>query len=171
MTQSSASDPGKLGEAKLPRRDWILLPLLSVLTVVLMAISAESIARWVFSASKTTLHDCLAYDPANGVRGIPGSVCWEKVPENQLTEYRLDCAGFRTGMVCGPKPAGVYRIVLIGSSIAIGERVSIEKTFASLVPEGLSRLAGRKVEIYNEGMAFGFPQNTALRFRRSGGHA
>ena len=49
MTQSSASDPANLKEAKLPRRDWILLPMLSLLTIGLLAVSTESIARRVFS--------------------------------------------------------------------------------------------------------------------------
>jgi hypothetical protein len=54
--------------------------------------------------------------------------------------------------------------VLIGSSIAMGERVPIEKTFATLLPIELSRRVGREVELYNYAMAFGFPRNTALRF-------
>ena len=165
MTQSSASDPVNVKEGKLPRRDWILLPMLSLLTMALMAVSTESIARRLFSASKTSLNSCLVLDDAaTGVRGIPNSVCWEKTPESQLTEYRLDCLGFRTEMVCGPKPPGTYRIVMIGSSVAMGELVPIEKTLATLLPKELSRSTGRKVELYNEGMAFGFTRNTALRF-------
>jgi hypothetical protein len=165
MTQSGAGDPGTLKEAKLPRRDWILLPMLSLLTIVLMAVSTELVARRAFSESKTSLKSCLVLnDAATGVRGIPNSVCWEKMPENQLMEYRLDCSGYRTGMACGPKPPGTYRIVMIGSSVAMGERVPIEKTVATLLPKELSPPAGRKVELYNEAMGYGFARNTALRF-------
>jgi hypothetical protein len=103
-------------------------------------------------------------DAVNGVRGIPNSVCSEKFPETELVEYKFDCTGYRTGKECGTKAPGVYRIVLIGSSMAMGERVPIEKTFATLLPLDLSRRVGREVELYNYAMAFGFPRNTALRF-------
>ena len=46
----------------------------------------------------------------------------------------------------------------------MGEGVSDEKTLAALLPAGLTRLTGRKVELYNEGMGYGFARNTALRF-------
>ena len=46
----------------------------------------------------------------------------------------------------------------------MGERVPIKSTFAALLPQELSRLTGRRVELYNEGMGYGFPRNTALRF-------
>lgn len=52
----------------------------------------------------------------------------------------------------------------MGSSVAMGERVPIENTFATLVPAELSRPGRPKVELYNEAMGFGFPRNTALRF-------
>ncbi len=147
------------------RWDWIALPMLGVLTILILAVSGEFIARREFAESKTTLNDCLVLnDPTRGVRGIPNSVCWEKIPENRLTEYKLDCRGYRTGILCGPKAQGIYRIVLIGSSVAMGERVPIESTFASLLPKEISRMTGRKVELYNEGMGYGFPRNAALRF-------
>ena len=57
-----------------------------------------------------------------------------------------------------------YRIVMTGSSMAMGERVPLEKTFASLLPKELSARTGRSVELYNEAMAYGFARNTALRF-------
>ena len=41
MTQPNASGQENI-EAKLPRRDWILLPLLSLLTIGLLAASTES---------------------------------------------------------------------------------------------------------------------------------
>jgi hypothetical protein len=165
MTQSSAGDPGNLPEAKLPRRDWILLPLLGLMTLMLIAVSSETIARRYFGESKTSLNNCLVLnDAATGVRGVPNSVCWEKIPESPLIEYKLDCSGFRTGMACGPKPPGTYRIVMMGSSVAMGERVAIENTFATLLPKEVSQPAGRRVELYNEAMGYGFPRNTVLRF-------
>ncbi len=45
MTQSSANNSETVKEAKLLRRDWILLPMLSLLTICFIAGSTELIAR------------------------------------------------------------------------------------------------------------------------------
>jgi hypothetical protein len=165
MAHSNAGNPANLKEEKLPRRDWILLPLICLLTLFFAAVSAESIANRVFNSSETSLNSCLVLnDASTGVRGIPNSVCWEKIPEGQWTEYRFDKCGYREGIECGPKPPGTYRIVMVGSSFALGENVPVEKAFATLLPAELSRQTGRRVELYNEGMGYGFARNTALRF-------
>jgi hypothetical protein len=166
MTPSKHAYTAKSPVAKLARRDWILLPLLAFLTVSIIAVSAELIARRFFSESTSSLDSCLVLnEPATGIRGIPNSMCREKTLESPLVEYRLDGAGFRSGSDYGSKPAGAYRIVMIGSSVAMGERVPFEKSLAALLPEELSRQSGRKIELYNEGMAYGFPRNSALRFQ------
>jgi hypothetical protein len=166
MTLSQDANPAPRARGKLERRDWVLLPLLALLTVALICVCAELVARRTFGESATSLESCLVLtEPASGVRGIPNSVCWEKTPESPLIEYRLDGAGYRSGMEYGPKSPGTYRIVMIGSSVAMGERVPFEKTLAALLPKELSRRRARKIELYNEGMAYGFARNTALRFQ------
>jgi hypothetical protein len=165
MTPPRDADSAETPTAKLARRDWVLLPLLALLTVSVIAVSAELVARRFFSETSTSLDDCLVLtEPATGIQGIPNSVCREKSLESPLVEYRLDGAGFRSGAVDGSKRAGVYRIVIIGSSVAMGERAPFEQSLAALLPEALSRQTGRKIELYNEGMAYGFPRNSALRF-------
>jgi hypothetical protein len=49
-----------------------------------------------------------------------------------------------------------YKIVLMGGSMAFGYGVPRENTFAAELPVQLSRLTGRKVELYNEGQLWGF---------------
>jgi len=165
MTKSSANHSEQLTEAKLPLRDWILLPLLSAFTILTLAAATEAIARRSFGESEKSLNACLILDdPTRGVRGIPNSVCYAKMPENELTEYKFDCFGYRTGMSCGPKPLGTYRIGLVGSSVAMGHLVSMENSLATVLTKELSRSVGRKVEVYNGALSFQFPRNTALRF-------
>ena len=166
MTPSTDTISNKPGNQGVARRDWVLLPLLGLLTMAVVAVSAELLARRTFTESATGLETCLVVnDPATGVRGIPNSVCREKYPESPMVEFRLDGAGYRSGMVLGPKLPGTYRIVLIGSSTAMGERVPFASTMAALLPVELSRQTGRKIELYNEGMADGFPRNATLRFQ------
>jgi hypothetical protein len=163
----SADDRTQSGE-KLPRRDWVLLPLIGLLTMCLLAASADLIARRRFSSSKTSFSACMgSNDPSTGIRAIPNSVCWEKGAESDLTEYRFNSCGHRAGVECGPRAVDTFRIVAIGSSYAMGDRVAQEKSFAGLLPAQLSGMTGRKIELYNEGMLWGTPHSTALRFNRT----
>jgi hypothetical protein len=66
-------------------------------------------------------------------------------------------------MDCGPKPPGVSRIVLIGSSFAYGLNVDQADSFAALLPEYLSRRTGTQIDLYNEAMQWGFPSSVILR--------
>jgi hypothetical protein len=153
-------------EVKLPRRDWILLPLLSLSTIVFLAGSIELIARRVFPQSATLAEDCMVFnDPKTGPRGIPNSVCREKMAEGEPTENRFNSCGHRAGMECGTKPSGVYRIVMIGTSMPMGLRVPREKTFAASLPLDLSRRTGDKVELYNEALPYKTPDVWADHFQ------
>ena len=67
-------------------------------------------------------------------------------------------------MECGVKPAGVFRIVVTGTSVAEGRYVPREQTVAALLPGELSRLAGRPVDLYNASTMQGFLDSTPLRF-------
>ncbi len=166
MTQSNAHDLENVEEARLQRRDWFLLPALSLVTIFLLAAFTELIARRIFPKLRTSGEDCMVLnDPSTGGRGIPNSVCWERIPEStELTEYRFNSCGHRAGMECGSKLPGTYRIVMVGTSVATGMRVPREKTFAALLPSELSRRTGRKVELYNEGMPWRPPHILALHF-------
>jgi hypothetical protein len=152
--------PGSMDEPKLPRRDWILLPLLSVLTIGLLVVSTELMARRLFGVSTSSLKNCAITDNVTGVRVIPNTVCWMKASEDPSTvEYRFNSCGERAGAgeECGPKPPGTYRIVVVGSSLAMGDTVQWEKTLTALLPEELSRETGRKVQLYDRGLIGKYP--------------
>jgi hypothetical protein len=153
MTRPNAADATCAEEGKLPRRDWIWLPILGLLTMCLLAGAVELRASRRFARIPTAGESCLAInDPSRGVRGIPNCVVWEKIPEGNLIQYRFNGGGYRNNADLEPKSPGTYRIVIVGTSIAAGFRVSQEQTIAALLPAELSRRTGRKVEIYNEGL-------------------
>jgi hypothetical protein len=153
------------GERKLPRRDWILLPILGLLTICVIAVFTELIARRMFPEPKSSMRNCLIEnDSSTGVRGIPNSVCSEDSYESGPVEYRFNGCGHRAGMECGPKPPGVYRIVMVGTSTAFGTHLPREKTLAALLPAELSRRTGRNIELYNEALTWETPRAVALRF-------
>jgi hypothetical protein len=168
MSGSNTSDKGNMQEAKLPRRDWIRLPLLGLLTVVLLILAGEIIARLEFRDSAKGLAPCLVLsDLSTGVRGVPNSECRDKALESSWTEYKFNSCGHRAGMECGPRDPGSYRVVMTGSSVAMGLDVAREASIAGLLPGELSRLTGRKIELYNAsiGAAYGgTPHSIELRF-------
>lgn len=172
MTELAEARNAKAGVSKLAsaqkrsirKRDWLLLPLLSLATLAIVVTSTEVVARKIYRQSSTSTLSCLVLNDAKtGVRGIPNAVCSEKIFESGLVQYKFNDCGYRTGQSCSVKAPGTFRIVLLGSSLAEGMRVSQDQIFASKLPLELSRISGRKVEIYNEAMQWGTPTSIALR--------
>jgi hypothetical protein len=135
-------------------------------TAILLAGGVELVGRLAFTQSLSGVERCvITNDTTTGARGIPNSVCYEKSLETPTIEYKFDRCGHRAGMECGPKHDGVYRIVMTGSSVAMADRVQQQESFSALLPEALSQRTGRRVELYNEAMAWGFTHSVTLRFK------
>jgi SGNH hydrolase-like domain, acetyltransferase AlgX len=125
----------------------------------------EIVARLLFKQTSSSARPCLiTNDPSTGVRAIPNSSCIEKDFESQWVEYKFNSCGHRAVMECGPKRPGTFRIVMLGSSLAQGATVPLDKSFAAILPALLSKNTGRDIELYNEGMAYGTPHSVDLRF-------
>jgi len=166
MIQSYEGDRNSMKEAKLPGRDWILIPAISLIAICTILASTEWVARRTFYSTGNPARYCMTQDLSTGYRGIPNSVCTDKEPETPLIEYRFNNCGHRTTMECEPKLPGNYRIVVVGSSVAMGWTVPEEKAFAALLPAELSLRVGRRIEVYDEAFPgkAGSPHNVALRF-------
>jgi len=152
MSSSTASDSENKSETKVPRRDWILLPLIGFFTLLFLAVSTELLARWLFPISEVGFERCFARDDGSGTAPVnPNSFCIEQTAESRLpVEYRFDSHGHRTDTELEPKQPGTYRIVMIGSSMAMGLFVPKDRSFAATLPKELSQRVGRKIELYNE---------------------
>ena len=164
MTRSAKDDRVDMQEKKLPRRDWILLPMLGLMTICILAASLELVGWLIFHTPFGGPAPCIVFNSSVGMRGIPNSVCREKAAESEPVEYEFDNWGYRAGMDWRPRRPNTYRIVMTGSSFAMGSLVKRESTFAALLPIELSKRTGRKVELYNEGLSWQTPQNVALGF-------
>jgi hypothetical protein len=147
--------------------DWLLLPALSGLTILCLATMDYSADRHFFTEWSQPGSHCLDLDAPNGPRAVPNSVCWIKTAESQPIEYRFNSCGHRTPGECGVKPAGSYRIVMIGSSSGMGFAVPIGKSFATLLPAGLSNATHKNVELYNESLQANRPWSILLHFREA----
>ncbi len=155
-----------LPEARPSRRDWIIMPLLSLATALALVGGAEILARIVFHTPKTSTLACLVLDdPDTGVRGRPNTTCTQYKWETPgPVVYRFNSSGHRAGMEMLPKPPDTFRIVLVGSSMAVGLWVPWQQTLAAQLPGELYRLTGRSVQLYDEGMQWGTPRNMARQF-------
>ena len=134
------------------RRDWLILPLVGLATLVVLALGTEGAARLAFPASADGLLTCFVQDNPTGDLPVrPNTTCSEQITESPyVAEYKFNSRGHRAGGELEPKKPGTYRIVLIGSSMTMGLFVPREKTFAALLPEELSQQTGRKIDLYNE---------------------
>lgn len=134
-------------DERLPRRDWLLIPLLSLLSLGLVGGISEVAAR-VFWPQH--LEDaCAVHDPVLGVRFRPDCRSRVKSAESPWLENSYNACGFRTAEPCGPKPAGGVRVAVIGSSISSGYLVPYGQTFAARAAEMLRRRCRVPVDFQN----------------------
>jgi hypothetical protein len=173
MKPSNTSDFPEKKEARLPLREWILLPLIGLLTILLLVVCTELTAIYLYPVTQVGFDNCfIRDDPSGNAPARPNGVCVERVVESIFpAEYRFNSRGNRAGMELQPKQPGTYRIVMIGSSMAMGLFVPREMSFAAILPKELSQRIGHRVELYNEatgGKYRGGPfptQKSALRFK------
>jgi hypothetical protein len=133
----------------LSRRDLIILPLLSLSTIVFLLILSEVTARYFFP--ETGAKACEIDDATIGRRFRANCSARMKSAEGPwVTNHYNDC-GYRTEQSCGPKAAGTIRIALLGSSNSEGLFVAADKTFAERTAEELKTVCKRPVEVQNMG--------------------
>ena len=152
---------------KMSRWGWLLLTAIGLLTILFLLGATEFIAQKEYPVIQPTGTSCVVYnDPVAGPHGIPNCKTQMQLAETEFTQYRFNDCGFRTDLPCSPKPAGTFRIVMIGTSFAAGWNVPIEKTYADLLPIELSQMTGRNIQLYNESFPYRFPDLVSKQFDR-----
>jgi len=136
---------------KLPRRDFLLLPLIALFTAAALAASAEVTARFFFA--ENAVETCVDRDPVLAYKLRPNCVSQLKAAEGPVVENRFNACGYRTQEPCGPKPANALRVALLGSSFVEGFMVPYDETFAARATAQLTRVCHRPVEFQNLGVA------------------
>ncbi len=147
----------------LPRRDYILLPLISLVTVLLVLAVGEFGARILYPVN--TLDSCLLHDPVLGVRFQPDCSSRIKLPETDWVSNRYNACGYRSDAPCGPKPADTLRVALIGSSIAFGMYVPYQDSIGAVVAKDLTAACGQPVEVQNLASEYVFWDLLYQRFK------
>jgi hypothetical protein len=132
----------------LPRRDFIILPLLSLLTIAVLFAAAEVTTRVLWPSEDRGY--CMYFDPVSGPHGKANCTSVVKIPEAPApVVQRFNSCGYRSEASCGAKTPGTYRIDVLGSSIAEGFMIPYQEMLATVMTRQLSRTWKRPVEFEN----------------------
>jgi hypothetical protein len=144
--------------ASLPKRDFILLPLFSFLTILMMFGASEILTRLIWPAHYSEA--CNIDDPVGGDRFKPNCTVRAKIAESPWITYRYNECGYRSADSCGPKPPGTIRIAILGSSMSQAFHVQYEEAFFSRAATVLSRLCDRRIDVQNLGVPGSSPADS-----------
>jgi len=133
----------------IPKRDFLILPLLVLVTVVALFLASNTIATKTFKES--TADSCAAFDPVIVSRYKPNCISHVKAAEGPWVVNRFNACGLRSNAPCGQLPAGATRIVLLGSSASFAAYVEEEQGFSSVAAVTLERHYGKPIEVQNMG--------------------
>jgi hypothetical protein len=134
---------------KVPRGDLIILPLISVATLVVLLVAGEVIAREIFP--QDAAGEPCEYRTADGFRYRPFCTSQTKVWEGPWITQQFNECGYRTAEPCEPRPPDALRMVVAGSSTARGALVNYADSFAARASDALSRDCGEMVDVQNLG--------------------
>lgn len=136
---------------KLPRRDFILIPMLVLVTLSLLAVLGEASSRVVFAESDA--ETCAMVGPGGVTVIRPNCQSHRKAAEGPDTINAYNDCGYRTPAPCHDRAASSIRVAVMGASAAEGLKVRYNDTFAGRLSVALSSACGRPVEFQNMGVA------------------
>jgi hypothetical protein len=151
-TPPPSAPPGR----RLPPRDFVLIPLLCLLTVLVMLGGSEIGAR--VAMLERPDDPCLVPDPILGHRPRALCVSHTKAAEGEWTENRYNDCGYRSDTSCRPLPPGALRVAVVGTSMSWGWHIPTEQTWYSRMGRTLSSLCGRPVDVQNLAGGFNLAQ-------------
>lgn len=146
--EASTGMPKPISE-HIPKRDYILLPLIAAVTVLVLLIGGETFARLAWEQDDD--REPCEYTTDTGFRYTPFCTSRTKVWEGPwITQHYNEC-GYRSAESCAPRPPGALRVVVVGSSTARGALVNYQDSFAARGSAALTRACGELVDFQNLG--------------------
>jgi hypothetical protein len=153
MTEPDSNSPAGSSaspQATLPKRDYFLLPLISLATILLIFGLSELLTRVIWAEHKEG--SCTVVDPVAGDHFKPNCTIRTKNAEGPWTTYQYNECGYRSATSCGPKPPGTIRIAILGSSVSQALYVPYEQTYFARTASDLSRSCNHPVDVQNLGV-------------------
>ena len=135
---------------RLPRYDFVLIPFLAIVTLVLLAGIGEALSRQFYVESGQEICS------ATGARGemVMKANCtsYRQAAEGPPTSSSYNDCGYRAPEPCGVKPPGALRVALMGASTAHGFKVRYEDTMGARLARELTQSCRRPVQVQNMGV-------------------
>ena len=128
----------------LPLRDYVLLPLIALATLLLLAFGCEGAARLVWPD-----HQADACQKADGSGFRANCTARVRIAEGPWVEYRYNDCGLRADRPCAKAP-GTRRIAVAGTSISSGYWVPYEQAFAGRLEQTLGQACGGPVDVQSQ---------------------
>jgi hypothetical protein len=143
------------------RRDFVLLPLIFVMTIVVLLAGAETASRLIF-VQTDNVDPCL-YRTPSGPRFQPFCSFRDKVWDGPWVTQQYNDCGYRSAEPCTPRPPGALRVAVLGTSVAQGRKVDYDDSFAARSALFLSNRCGQMVDFQNLGSTVDALDRTDLR--------
>ncbi len=147
--ETGPDDKRPVAPWRLPRRDYVLLPLIFICTIIVLLVAGEASARLIY-VQDDAVEPCEYLTPS-GYRYHPFCTSHTKVWEGPWVTQHFNACGYRTAQSCGPRPAGARRVVVVGSSTSRGALVNYNQSFAARASAVLSNACGGLVDFQNLG--------------------
>ena len=138
-----------------PKKDLLVLPFLSLVTVVVMLGTSEMAARSIWPEQAKDACEIRKGDDISFRKNCRSTI---KAAEGPWVDNAYNDCGYRTRESCGPKKPGTTRIAVVGSSISFGFQVPYDQSYPALTSRALTKQCGRPVELQSTGA----PHNTLL---------
>ena len=143
-----SEDHGHLRQ-QFSRRDYYLIPLVSLATIFLMLLGAEIGSRMAWP--EKLYDECRVKGAEDPRRAKANCEVSTKAPEGPWISYITNACGWRTFATCGPKPSNTLRIATLGASMTMGKNVAINEIWPERLGAAIAASSGKKVEVENLG--------------------
>jgi hypothetical protein len=133
--------------------------LLAVVSLCAVLLASEGVLRvtHLFGARVSWTEP----DTLIGWRFTPGREYWYRKENDHAITGRINSAGWRDRERALRKPAGEYRVAVVGDSYVEAFQVELDSTFVAIAERSLARRLDRPVEVMNFGRA-GMTQSEEL---------
>lgn len=161
-----------MSDAVQPR--WSVRLLAALIAIVVAALGGEVVLRVLSLADRTPGQGLADFDPMRVLIRPLGAYGYRQQPGAEFhyvdgAVARTNAMGFRGPPVAVPKPAGTYRIVLLGGSTSFGFAVDDSQTIDSYLRSRLAgSLPGRRIEVVNLALDGYDSYQDLERFREDG---
>lgn len=131
-------------------RDWIILPLISLGTLLLLCGLSEIACRLIWTEHPAE-DGCLSIHAGVWREHQPNCTAVGKNAEGPVVTYHYNECGYRGTDGCGVKEPGTLRFVILGTSFAGGLYIPAPELFTSRIAAPLGQILGHKIEFENLG--------------------